>query len=34
VLDSKGRVLEEHRELTLIPNVLTGFRITEGPGGF
>jgi hypothetical protein len=31
ILDDKGRVLEHHDELSLVPNVLTAFRLTEGP---
>jgi hypothetical protein len=31
ILDDKGRVLEHHDELSLVPNVLTSFRLQEGP---
>jgi hypothetical protein len=31
ILDDKGRVLEHHDELSVVPNVMTGFRLTEGP---
>jgi hypothetical protein len=31
ILDDKGRVLEHHDELSLVPNVLTQFRLQEGP---
>jgi hypothetical protein len=33
VLGPKGEVLEHHGEFSLVPNVLSGFRVTEGPGG-
>ena len=28
-----GKGLEDHAELSFIPNVMTGFRVTEGPQG-
>ena len=31
ILDDKGRVLEHHDEFSFVPNVLTSFRLTEGP---
>jgi hypothetical protein len=31
ILDDKGRVLEHHDEFSMVPNVLTSFRLTEGP---
>src|SRR5262249_10439373 len=31
ILDDKGRVLEHHDEFSFVPNVLTNFRLTEGP---
>jgi hypothetical protein len=31
VLDDKGRLIEHHDEMSLVPNVLTAFRLTEGP---
>jgi hypothetical protein len=31
ILDDKGRVLEHHDEFSLVPNVMTSFRLTEGP---
>ncbi len=31
ILDDKGRVLEHHDEFSFVPNVMTGFRLTEGP---
>jgi hypothetical protein len=31
ILDDKGRVIEHHDEFSLVPNVLTTFRLTEGP---
>jgi hypothetical protein len=34
VCDSSGRILETHGKLSLVPNVLCGYRVTEGPGGF
>jgi hypothetical protein len=34
LIDAKGNVLEHHGEFSFVPNVLTAFRVTEGPGGF
>jgi hypothetical protein len=31
IYDDKGRVLEHHDEFSFVPNVMTGFRLTEGP---
>ena len=31
ILDDKGRVLEHHDEFSFVPNVLSSFRLTEGP---
>lgn len=31
ILDSNGRVLEHHEEMSFVPNLLTGTRLTEGP---
>ncbi len=31
ILDEKGRVLEHHDEFSLVPNVMTHFRLFEGP---
>lgn len=31
VADDGGNVVEQHRELTLVPQVLVGYRLTEGP---
>jgi hypothetical protein len=31
IYDDKGRLLEHHDELSFVPNVMTGFRLTEGP---
>jgi len=31
--DATGRVLETHETLSLVPNVLVGWRVTEGPSG-
>ena len=31
ILDDKGRVLEHHDEFSFVPNVMTSFRLTEGP---
>jgi hypothetical protein len=33
ILDATGRVIEHHEELTIVPNALVGFRVTEGPSG-
>lgn len=31
IYDDKGRLLEHHDEFSLVPNVMTSFRLTEGP---
>ena len=31
ILDSNGRVIEHHDELSIVPNLLVTFRLTEGP---
>jgi len=31
--DSTGQVLSTHDSVTIVPNVLTGVRIAEGPSG-
>ena len=31
IFDDKGRLLEHRDELSFVPNVMTGFRLTEGP---
>lgn len=31
ILDDKGRVMEHHDEFSMVPNVLTTFRLQEGP---
>jgi recombinational DNA repair protein RecT len=31
ILDTNGRVLEHHDEFSLVPNVMTSYRLTEGP---
>jgi hypothetical protein len=31
ILDSNGRVIEHHDELSLVPNLMVAFRLTEGP---
>ena len=31
--DAEGNVMETHDSLSLCPNVLTGFRLEEGPSG-
>ena len=33
LLDAEGNHLEEHEEMTIVPNVMTGIRIEEGPQG-
>jgi hypothetical protein len=33
VLDSTGRILEHHDSLVLVPNVMVGVKIAEGPRG-
>ena len=31
IFDSKGKLMEHHDEFSFVPNVLTTFRLTEGP---
>jgi hypothetical protein len=31
ILDDKGRLIEHHDEMSLVPNVMTTYRLTEGP---
>jgi hypothetical protein len=31
ILDDKGKVIEHHDEFSFVPNVLTSFRLFEGP---
>jgi hypothetical protein len=31
ILDSHGRVIEHHDEFSFVPNLLTAYRLTEGP---
>jgi len=31
ILDTHGRLLEHHDELSVVPNLLTAYRLTEGP---
>jgi len=31
LLDANGKVLEHHDDFSFIPNMMTGYRITEGP---
>lgn len=31
IYDDKGRLLEHHDEFSFVPNVMTGFRLSEGP---
>ena len=33
LVDATGRILETHEALSIVPNVLVGVRITEGPSG-
>jgi hypothetical protein len=33
MIDSQGRVMKELDELTVVPNVLTGVHLDEGPRG-
>jgi hypothetical protein len=33
LIDSRGRVVREHDELTLCPNILTSIALDEGPRG-
>jgi hypothetical protein len=32
IYDAQGKLLEEHDALSVVPNALVGFRITDGPG--
>jgi hypothetical protein len=31
ILDGNGRVIEHHDEMSFVPNLLTIYRLTEGP---
>ena len=31
ILDVNGKVLEHHDEFSMVPNLLTAYRLTEGP---
>ncbi len=31
IFDENGKQLEQHDELSVVPNVMTSFRLTEGP---
>jgi hypothetical protein len=31
ISDDKGEVIERHRELVIVPSVLTNYSLTEGP---
>ncbi len=31
IFDDKGRLMEHHEEFSFVPNVLTQFRLQEGP---
>ena len=31
IVDGNGRVLEHHDEMSFVPNLLTAYRLTEGP---
>lgn len=31
IANSAGEVIERHREMVIIPSVMTGYRLTEGP---
>ncbi len=31
ILDDKGRLIEHHDEMSMVPNLLTTYRLTEGP---
>lgn len=33
LLDAAGQLIEEHDALSVVPNVLTGVRVAEGPEG-
>jgi len=32
IYDGTGRLVEEHEALSVVPNALVGFRVTDGPG--
>lgn len=34
ILDSEGKVVDNARELLVVPGSFVGIRVTEGPGGF
>ena len=31
ILDANGRLLEHHEQLSVVPNLLVSYRLTEGP---
>ena len=31
ILDNNGRMIEQHESLSVVPNMLTSFRLAEGP---
>ena len=31
ILDASGRVIEQHDQLSVVPNLLVSYRLTEGP---
>jgi recombinational DNA repair protein RecT len=31
ILDGNGKVLEHHDEFSMVPNMMTAYRLTEGP---
>lgn len=31
ILDANGRVIEHHDEMSLVPNLMVTYRLTEGP---
>lgn len=33
LIDSRGKVVQKHEELSICPNALTGFTLEEGPSG-
>lgn len=33
IYDASGAILEHHNEFSFVPNLMTGFRMTEGPAG-
>ena len=33
LMSATGELIEEHKELSIIPNLLTGVRVAEGPEG-